>query len=121
MHSASSGLQYGPALKVTIHLNEDASSDRDFTYQQVFQFLFDKGVAGASLIRPQESFGAHHQLHTREGYGGERRHLPVQVQFIETAETVNELLPQLCEIVRDGLVEMQETTIIKRGRQEEAF
>jgi PII-like signaling protein len=56
-------LSPGLARKVTIHLNEDTSAGRDFLYKEIFSLLYERGVAGASLIRPQAGFGFHHRLH----------------------------------------------------------
>lgn len=114
-------LKAGPARKVTIHLNEDTSAGSNFIYEQVFSFLFSQGVSGATLTRPQQSFGEHHHLHSAEGHGAERRHLPVQIQFIESPERVDALLPSLFDLVTDGLVEMHETTILKVAMQETGF
>ena len=44
-------LAAGPATKITIHLNEDTSSHHDFLYNEIFSFLREHGVAGATLIR----------------------------------------------------------------------
>lgn len=111
----------GPAKKLTIHLNEDASSERGFLYQQVLSFLLEKGVAGATMIRPEAGFGSHHRLHEKEGHGAFQQHLPVRVEFIESSEFVERVLPELCRIVQDGVIELQETTIIKTARQETSF
>jgi uncharacterized protein len=114
-------LPRGLARKVTIHLNEDSSSDRTFTYEQVFQFLYDQGVAGATLSRLQEGFGGHRQIHGQDRSGTSRDHLPVRIEFIESPERVETLLPALCEMVRDGLIEMQDTMIVKAAKQEASF
>lgn len=111
-------LARGPAKKVTIHLNEDTSSGSTFIYEQVFSFLMSQGISGATLIQPQQGFGAHHQRHSREGHGAEKRHLPVQIQFIESPKTIDAILPQLCDLVKDGLIEAHETTILKLVTQE---
>ena len=114
-------LRRGPARKVTVHLNSDTSSSGGFTYEQVFQFLYDKGIAGATLIRPHEGFGSHHRRHAQEGQGAVRSHLPVQIQFVESPEVVEGLLHDLCALVQDGLIEMQETTIVKAVSRETSF
>ena len=38
----------GPAKKVTIHLNVDTISHRDFLSNEILAFLFEQGVAGAA-------------------------------------------------------------------------
>lgn len=111
-------LTQGPAKKVTIHLNEDTSSGESFTYERVFSFLMNKGVSGATLTRPEQGFGAHHHRHSRGAGGAESRHLPVRIEFIERPETVEALLPALCELVKDGLIDAHDTTIVKLATQE---
>jgi len=45
-------------------------------------------------------------------------HLPVKIEFIETAQKVEELLPKLQAMVGAGLIEMHDTTIVKACREE---
>src|ERR1051325_4803621 len=65
----------GLAKKITIHLNEDTSARHDFLYSEIFSFLRERGVAGATLIRPAKGFGSHHRMHSTEGDETEREHL----------------------------------------------
>ena len=117
-HVSRAILTRGPAKKVTIHLNEDTSSGEGYTYERVFAFLMSQGVSGATLMRPEQGFGAHHQRHSREGHGAEGRHLPVRIEFVERSETVDAILPSLCALVKDGLIEAHDTTIIQLATQE---
>jgi PII-like signaling protein len=71
------------------------------------------------MIRPQSSFGSHHRVHSTEGNTGERQHLPVRIEFIESNEAASALLPALCELITDGLIEVQDTTILKTVAREE--
>ncbi|MCC6590443.1 MAG: DUF190 domain-containing protein [Bryobacterales bacterium] len=106
-------LHPGPAKKVTIHVNEDTAAQHDFLYNEIFAFLLDKGVAGASLVRPQAGFGFHHRVHQADGDLAGREHMPVRIEFIESAEKVASLMPALCELLVDGLIEAHDTTIYK--------
>jgi PII-like signaling protein len=57
-------------------------------------------------------FGSHEQVHNpRSEYAGEHR--PLRIEFIDTAERVEELLPTLYEMVTDGLIGVQDITVIK--------
>jgi hypothetical protein len=114
-------LTRGPARKVTVHLNEDTSSEHGFLYQQVLSLLLEKGVSGATLMRPEAGFGSHHHLHERAGHGAQQRHLPIRIEFIEDPGLVEALLPFLCDIVKDGLIDVHETTIVKIAKQETTF
>jgi PII-like signaling protein len=106
-------LTIGPALKVTIHVNADISSRVNFLHDDILQFLLKRGVAGATLLRVQAGFGTHHRLHTQGAAGVEGEHLPVRIEFIENKESVDAILPDLCELISDGLIEVQTTTVLK--------
>lgn len=111
----------GAAVKVIIHLNEDTSSKDDFLYAEIFRFLYSHGVSGATLIRPHASFGAHHQIHTTGAGMTEGEHLPVRIEFLEMADVAERLLPELCELVTDGVVESHPTTILKAAVRPQAI
>ncbi len=108
-------LSEGPAKKVTIFLNEDAKRRAGSLHEAIMQFLLRKQVAGATAIHAFEGFGAHHVMHTPR-IEALAEHLPVRIEFVETAATVEALLPELCEMVTDGLIEVQETTVVKVAR-----
>ena len=112
-------LAAGLARKVTIHLNEDAAADHDFLYAEIFGFLRSQGVAGATLIRPAAGFGSHHRVHSAEGDNADREHLPVRIEFVETPAVADKLLPLLCDMITDGLIEAHDTTVLKSARREE--
>ncbi len=103
----------GLAKKVTIHLNEDTTASHDFLHNEIFSFLREHGVAGASMMRPQSGFGSHHRVHSTDGSRDEREHLPIRIEFIESKEAAEALFPALCELITDGLIEVQDTTILK--------
>jgi PII-like signaling protein len=111
-------LASGPATKITIHLNEDTAARHDFLYNEIFSFLQEHGVAGATLVRPAAGFGAHHQVHSTEA-GSQKQHLPVRIEFIETKAAAEVLLPALCDLITDGLVEAMDTTIVKSATRED--
>ena len=110
-------LSLGPAKKVTIHLNEDTAAPQDFLYKEVVSFLLDHGVAGATLIRPAAGFGSHHRLHTVDASGVEGEHLPIRIEWIESPAVVERILPSLVSLITDGLIEVQDTTIVKTTSQ----
>jgi hypothetical protein len=109
----------GLAKKITIHLNEDTSARHDFLFSEILTFLQERGVAGATFIRPAGGFGSHHRSHSTEGGLAEREHLPVRIEFIETRDAADALLPALCELITDGLIEAHDTTVIKAAVRED--
>jgi PII-like signaling protein len=110
-------LAKGAAKKVTIYLNEDTQHHLAPLYESILTFLMHKGVAGATATRALAGFGAHRMLHTPK-IELLAEHLPIRVEFIEAAEKVDELLPRLYDMVTDGLIEVQETTVVKIATKE---
>jgi PII-like signaling protein len=105
-------LSAGPAKKVIIYVGEDHKYHRQSAYSAILDFLFYRGISGASVIRGMAGFGADHHLHTTriEALTG---NLPIKIEFIESPQKVDELLPKLSEMVGSGLIEIQDTTVVK--------
>jgi PII-like signaling protein len=103
----------GPAKKVTIHLNADTSSHSDFLSSEILSLLFENGVAGATVTRPEAGFGSHHRMHTQGGGINADRHMPIQIEFIESKAKLDTFLPRLETLLIDGVIEAQDTTILK--------
>jgi PII-like signaling protein len=112
-------LSPGMAKKIIIHLNEDTSAHHDYLYNEIFAFLHARGVAGATLMRPAAGFGSHHRKHSSEGSRGDREHMPVRIEFIESIPSAEALLPDLCGLITDGLIEAHDTVIIKSAAREQ--
>ncbi len=109
-------LSSGPAKKVTIFVNEDTQRHGTALHDAILTFLLHKGVAGATSTRAYAGFGSHRLLHTPK-VEVLAEHLPVRIEFIETAAKVDEVLPTLFEMVSDGLIEVQDTTVVKVARK----
>jgi PII-like signaling protein len=110
-------LSKGTAKKVTIFLNEDTQHHFGSLYESILTFLLHKGVSGATVTRALSGFGAHRIIHTPK-IEVLAEHLPLRLEFIETAEKVEELLPTLYDMVTDGLIEVQDTTVVKIANKE---
>jgi len=109
-------LKKGPAKKVTIFLNEDTQHHMTALHDSIMTFLMHKGVSGATATRAFSGFGSHQLLHTPK-VEVLAQHLPIRIEFVETAEKVEEVLPTLYEMVSDGLIEVQDTTVVKLARK----
>ena len=108
-------LTRGPAKRVVIFLNEDTRHHLTPLHDAVMTFLMHKGVAGATATRAYSGFGGHQTLHTPK-IEVLAEHLPIRIEFVETADKVEEVLPTLYEMVTDGLIEVQDTTVVKLSR-----
>jgi PII-like signaling protein len=79
-------------------------------------FLMHKGVSGATATRAFSGFGSHQMLHTPK-VEVLTQHLPIRIEFVDTPEKVEEVLPTLYEMVSDGLIEVQDTNVVKHARK----
>lgn len=105
-------LKAGPAKKVIIYVGEDHQYHGQSVYSAILDFLFYRGVSGANVVRGVAGFGADHHMHTMHI---ERltENLPVKIEFIESPEKVEELLPKLHDLAGTGLIEVQDTMVVK--------
>lgn len=110
-------LEKGTAKKVTIYVNEDTQHHLGPLYESILTFLLHKGVAGATASRAMAGFGAHHLMHTTK-IEVLSQHLPIRIEFIESAQKVDELLATLYEMVSDGVIEVQSTEIVKAANKD---
>ena len=109
-------LTNGPAKKVTIFINEDTQHHMTALHDSIMTFLMHKGVSGATATRAYSGFGSHQLLHTPK-VEVLAQHLPIRIEFVETPEKVDEVLPTLYEMVSDGLIEVHDTTVVKLARK----
>ncbi|MGA9528573.1 MAG: DUF190 domain-containing protein [Terriglobales bacterium] len=105
-------LTSGPAKKVSIYLAEDQQYHGSAAYTAILDFLFFRGVAGATVTRGIAGFGAGHHMHTTRLVDLATQ-LPIKLEFVESPEKALELLPKLQEMVESGLIEIHDTTIVK--------
>ena len=109
-------LNKGPAKKVTIFINEDTQHHMQALHDSIMTFLMHKGVSGATATRAFSGFGSHQMLHTPK-VEVLADHLPIRIEFVESPEKVEEVLPTLYEMVSDGLIEVQDTNVVKNARK----
>ncbi len=109
-------LNAGKALKVSIYVSEGSTHHGIATYSSILDFLFYRGVSGATVTKGIAGFGADHHIHTSRSVEI-ADHLPLKIEFIESREKVNELLGKLEELVGTGMIEVQETTVAKPAQK----
>lgn len=105
-------LSKGPARKVCIYVNEDTRHELVPLYEAILTYLLHKGISGATAFNAMAGFGAHKVMHTAQ-VELLSEHLPIRIEFTESPDKVEEVLPTLYELVTDGMIEVQDTTVIK--------
>ncbi len=105
-------LKAGKALKISIYVSEGSKHHGIPVYSSILDFLFYKGVSGATVVKGVAGFGADHHMHSAS-IVEISDHMPLKIEFIETREKVDEILGKLEELAGTGMIEVQETTIAK--------
>jgi PII-like signaling protein len=105
-------LQPGKAVKVCIYLSDGATHHGVPIYSSIVDFLFYRGVSGATVTKGIAGFGADHHMHSASVVEISD-HLPIKIEFIESREKVDALMGKLEGLVGTGLIETLETTVLK--------
>jgi len=105
-------LETGPAKKVTVYVIEGQTYHGTACYAAILDYLFFRGISDATVTRGIAGFGTDHKLHTDRLVELSDK-MPIKIEFIETPERVQEVLPKLSEMACEGLIEVQDTNLIR--------
>ncbi|MFD5074942.1 DUF190 domain-containing protein [Streptomyces sp. NPDC058371] len=110
----------GDALRVTILIGEDDTWHHKPLYTEIVHRALAAGLAGASVFRGIEGYGASSLIHTSRLLSMSED-LPVAVVIVDTEDRVRAFLPQLDELVTEGLVILDECEVVRyTGRSDES-
>lgn len=104
----------GSALRLTIFLSEDDVWHHKPLYHEIVHRAHTAGLAGATVLRGIEGYGASSRIHTTRLLSLSED-LPIAVIIVDAAERVREFLPQLDELVEEGMVILDEVQVIRYG------
>lgn len=110
----------GRALRLTILVGENDTWHHRPLFTEIVHRAHVAGLAGASVFRGVEGFGASSRIHTTRLLSlGED--LPVAILIVDTEERIRAFLPQLDTLVTEGLVILDDCEVVRyagRERQE---
>jgi uncharacterized protein len=111
----------GPALRVTVFIGEDDRHHHRRLSTEIVHRAHAAGLAGASVVRGVEGFGASSRIHTSR-LVSLSEDLPVIVIIVDEPGKIRAFLPQLEELVQEGLVVVDEVEVVRyvgRGSRED--
>jgi PII-like signaling protein len=100
------------AQVVTIYLNSTDQWHGRPLYSAIVQKCEEQGIAGATVVRCVEGYGAHHKLHTVR-LMELAENLPVRIEIIDLPERIEPLLAVLGTMITEGLVTVQNVHVLK--------
>lgn len=109
----------GTAQRATIFIGESDLWHHKPLYTEIVHRAHRAKLAGASVFRGIEGFGASSLIHTHRLLSlGED--LPVAVVIVDAEDKIRAFLPQLDDLVAEGLVILDDCEIIRYvGREED--
>ncbi|MEY9989007.1 PII-like signaling protein [Streptomyces sp. V4I8] len=102
----------GRALRLTVFVGEHDTWHHKPLYAEIVHRAHAAGLAGASVFRGIEGFGASSLIHTSRLLSLSED-LPVAIVIVDTEERVRAFLPQLDELVTEGLVTLDDCEVIR--------
>jgi uncharacterized protein len=101
----------GAALLVRIYIGEADHHDGMPLYQAIVAFLRERGMAGATVLRGIEGFGAKSHLHTTRLLRLSED-LPILIEVVDEEDRVRAILPELDAMVGDGLITLEKIEVL---------
>jgi PII-like signaling protein len=103
----------GRVLRLTVFISESDTWRRRPLYSEIVHRAHQAGLAGASVFRGIEGFGASNHIHTGRILSLSED-LPLVIVIVDAAERVEAFLPRLDELIEEGLALLDEVEALPR-------
>lgn len=112
--------QQGPALRLTVFVGDSDTWHHKPLYTEIVHRAHAAGLAGASVLRGIEGYGASNHIHTTRLLSLSED-LPVAVVIVDSEDAIRAFLPQLDDLIAEGLVIIDPVEVIRYvGRDRQA-
>src|SRR5438874_6625257 len=88
-------------------------------YEAIVEHVRKEGLAGATVLRGIEGFGADSHLHTSRILRLSED-LPVVIEIVDEASRIDAILPALDEMVEEGMVTVERVHIVSYRSSKDA-
>jgi hypothetical protein len=110
----------GKCQLLRIFIGEADRYEGNPLYEAIIYKAKEAGIAGVTVIRGIEGYGAGKKIHKTRAQGLVRlsKDLPVLIEMIDTAERIQEILPVIDPMVTKGLIAQEDVNVIAYRHQE---
>ncbi len=110
----------GTGLLARIYIGESDTWHGRPLYEAIVHLLRERGLAGATVLRGIEGFGAKQHLHTTRILRLSED-LPVLIEVVDAEDRIRAILPELDGMVTGGMITLEKVEVIAyRGAGERA-
>ncbi|MHB8512444.1 MAG: DUF190 domain-containing protein [Actinomycetota bacterium] len=102
----------GHQKRLTVFIGESDRHGHTPLATEIVQRAHAAGLAGASVFRGVEGFGASNHIHTTRILSLSND-LPIAIIIIDSEERIQAFLPNLDELISEGLVILDEVEVVK--------
>ncbi len=100
------------AKRLTVFIGESDRYHHKPLYSEIVHRAHAAGLAGASVLRGIEGFGASQQIHTTRLLSLSED-LPMMIVMVDDAERIERFALELDELITEGLVVIDEVDIVR--------
>jgi PII-like signaling protein len=100
------------AKRLTVFIGESDRYHRRPLYSEIVHRAHAAGLAGASVLRGIEGFGASHHVHTTRLLSL-TEDLPIVIVMVDDAEHIERFALELDELITEGLVVIEDVQIVR--------
>lgn len=107
------------SMRLTVHIGEDDIWHHKPLYHEIVRRARVAGLAGASVFRGVEGYGAGALIHTTR-FLSMSEDLPLAIIIVDTEEKLRAFLPELDELITEGMVTLEEVEVIRYPGRDKA-
>ena len=94
-----------------IFVGENDKHEGSPLYEWIVRKAREEGLAGATVLRGLEGFGAHSRLHTAKILRLSSE-LPIVVEIVDTEEKIEAFLPLIDDAIVEGLATVEKVEVL---------
>ncbi len=104
-------------MRLRIYIGESDRYKGKPLYMHILYTLRNNGIRGATVYRGIAGYGSHSLIHTASILRLSED-LPIIIETIDEKEKIEKILPQIKQLVREGLITLDPVKLVFYGHRE---
>jgi PII-like signaling protein len=101
----------GTSLLLRMYLGESDQWHGKPLYQAIVERLRERGLAGVTVLRGIEGYGARQHVHTSRILSLSED-LPILIEAVDGEQEIRQVLPEMDEMIDDGLITLERVEVV---------